>query len=158
VNDAINNPKHYNTGKIEVIEFIEDQRLGMHLGNTVKYICRAGRKDKAKVIEDLEKAAWYLARKIERLKAVRDGRAVTRPNAMHPTFSVGGPGSGGSMGSVPEHPNCRCVLFEKEVLINNALNQLKRQAPEIWQLTEGEPGNITVTLVDGKQRAKRRKK
>lgn len=66
--DPVNHPSHYTTGKIECIDFIEDKQLGFHLGNTVKYIVRAGKKDPAKTIEDLEKAAWYLNREIERLK------------------------------------------------------------------------------------------
>ncbi len=79
----VSHPKHYNQGKIEVIEFIEDKNLDFCLANTIKYICRAGIKDKSKEVEDLEKAAWYLARKIERLKAGLEGRAVTRPNDMY---------------------------------------------------------------------------
>lgn len=80
--DSVNHPSHYNTGKIEVIEFIEDQKLGYHLGNTVKYVARAGKKDPAKFIEDLEKASWYLTRKIHELKSERDGAAMVRPNNM----------------------------------------------------------------------------
>lgn len=64
-NDPINHPSHYTSGKIEVIDFIEDQGFGFHLANAVKYICRAGKKDPSKEIEDLEKASWYLNRYIE---------------------------------------------------------------------------------------------
>jgi hypothetical protein len=60
--EQVVSPKHYNTGKIEVIDFIEDQKLGFHLGNVVKYICRA--KHKGKEMQDLEKALWYLQRYI----------------------------------------------------------------------------------------------
>ena len=67
VNDAVNHPSHYTDGKIEVIDFIEDKKLGYHLGNAVKYISRAGKKDPAKEVEDLQKAAWYINRKIEKL-------------------------------------------------------------------------------------------
>lgn len=67
-NDPVNHPTHYTDGKIEVIDFIEDKRLGFHLGNAVKYISRAGKKDPNKTIEDLEKADWYLRREIERLR------------------------------------------------------------------------------------------
>ena len=67
-NDPVNHPSHYTDGKIEVIDFIEDKKLGFHLGNTVKYICRAGKKDPSKEVEDLEKARWYLDRKIQTLK------------------------------------------------------------------------------------------
>lgn len=68
MSEQVNHPNHYNTGKIEVIDFIEDQKLDFHLGNAVKYICRAGRKDKAKELEDLDKAVWYINRRIEQRK------------------------------------------------------------------------------------------
>ena len=62
--NSINHPDYYNTGKIEVIDFVEDQKLGFHLGNAVKYICRAGKKDPHKNVEDLKKAVWYINRYI----------------------------------------------------------------------------------------------
>lgn len=61
-NDAVNHPSHYTSGKYEVIDFIECWGFGFHLGNAVKYISRAGKKDPAKIKEDLEKAIWYLRR------------------------------------------------------------------------------------------------
>lgn len=67
--DNVNHPSHYTSGKIEVIDFIEDQKLDMHTGNAVNYIARAGKKDPAKEVEDLEKAIWYLKRKISKLTA-----------------------------------------------------------------------------------------
>ena len=73
--DAVNHPAHYNRGKIEVIDFIEDQRLGFHLGNAIKYICRSGAK--ADAVTDLKKAVWYINRKIaqyEEEAAVLDGK------------------------------------------------------------------------------------
>lgn len=60
--DNINRPKHYNQGKIEPIEVIEDWELGYHLGNVIKYIARA--KHKGQYREDLKKARWYLDRHI----------------------------------------------------------------------------------------------
>lgn len=68
VNHPVNHPSHYTDGKIEVIDFIEDKGLGFHLGNAVKYIARAGKKDPDKAVEDLEKARWYLDREIGRRK------------------------------------------------------------------------------------------
>ena len=68
-NDPVNHPSHYTDGKIEVIDFIEDKGLGFHLGNAVKYIARAGKKDPSKTVQDLEKARWYLDREIRRRKA-----------------------------------------------------------------------------------------
>lgn len=66
--DKVNHPSHYNTGKIEVIDYIEDQELGFHLGNVIKYISRAGKKDPGAKKEDLEKAKWYLERYINTLE------------------------------------------------------------------------------------------
>lgn len=63
-NNAVNHPRHYNTGMFEVIDVIEDWELGFNLGNAVKYIARADHKGKP--IEDLEKAVWYLQRELAR--------------------------------------------------------------------------------------------
>lgn len=66
----VDHPSHYNTGKIEVIEAIEDWGFGegFNRGNAIKYIARAGRKNPETEIEDLEKARWYITREIERVK------------------------------------------------------------------------------------------
>jgi hypothetical protein len=66
--DAVNHPSHYTDGKIEVIEYIEDKKLDFCLGNAVKYISRAGKKDKNKTVEDLRKAIWYLERRIKEIE------------------------------------------------------------------------------------------
>lgn len=70
--DSIN-PKHYKKGTIEVIDFIEDKGLDFHRGNIVKYVSRAGLKDKKAELEDLKKARWYLEREIGRLEAGKEG-------------------------------------------------------------------------------------
>lgn len=64
MNDSVNSPAHYTDGGIETIDFIEAKGLNYNLGNAVKYISRAGKKDPDKVIEDLRKAEWYLTREI----------------------------------------------------------------------------------------------
>ena len=66
--DPIDHPSHYNKGKIEVIDFIADQKLNFARGNAVKYVCRAGSKDPEKEIQDLEKAIWYINHEIKMLK------------------------------------------------------------------------------------------
>ena len=66
--DPVNHPKHYTDGRIEVIEYIEDKKLGFCLGNAIKYISRAGKKEKDKEIQDLRKAIWYLERRIYELE------------------------------------------------------------------------------------------
>lgn len=65
--DNVNHPDHYKDGGVEVIDFIEAKNLGYHLGNVVKYVSRAGKKDPKKELEDLKKANWYLTRKIDNL-------------------------------------------------------------------------------------------
>lgn len=65
---AVDHPKHYNVGGIEVIDAIEAWGLGFNLGNVVKYIARADHKSNA--VEDLEKARWYLDREIQRRKGL----------------------------------------------------------------------------------------
>ncbi len=64
--EMVHHPQHYNAGKIEVIDAIEDWALGFHLGNVVKYVARSGRKGSE--VEDLKKAVWYLQRKISMLE------------------------------------------------------------------------------------------
>ena len=68
VKEMINHPDHYQGNKFEVIDIIEDYNLGFCLGNTIKYILRAGSKFKDKEIEDLKKATWYLQRRIQELE------------------------------------------------------------------------------------------
>ena len=71
--DRVNHPSHYADSRIEVIDYIEDKNLGFCLGNAVKYISRAGKKQdadldqKAKTIEDIKKAIWYLERRIQEI-------------------------------------------------------------------------------------------
>jgi hypothetical protein len=56
-------PAHYTRGSIEVWDFIRDQELNYHLGNAIKYICRAGYKDSK--VDDLKKAIHYLENELE---------------------------------------------------------------------------------------------
>lgn len=64
--DNINHPSHYTDGEIETIDYIEDKGFNYHLGNAVKYISRAGKKNPNAYLEDLKKAIWYLEREISR--------------------------------------------------------------------------------------------
>jgi hypothetical protein len=68
-NPAINNPAHYGgaDNPYEAIKIIEALELDFLLGNVVKYISRAGKKDD--LIQDLKKAKWYLDRKINNLES-----------------------------------------------------------------------------------------
>lgn len=60
--ETVNHPQHYNMGKFEVIDVIEDWRLGFNDGNAVKYISR--HRYKANPKEDLKKALWYITREL----------------------------------------------------------------------------------------------
>lgn len=62
--DPVNRPAHYTSSGIETIDAIEAWDLDYRLGNVVKYVSRAGKKDPAKTVEDLRKARWYLDRAI----------------------------------------------------------------------------------------------
>ena len=65
--DPVNHPSHYG-GKenpYEAIKVIRAWDLGFSLGNALKYISRAGKKDPAKRIEDLRKALWYIQEEID---------------------------------------------------------------------------------------------
>jgi hypothetical protein len=65
VSDAVNHPTHYShPSGVECIDVAEHHNFC--IGNALKYIWRAGRKDAA--IQDLEKARWYLDREITRLR------------------------------------------------------------------------------------------
>ena len=64
--ERIDHPPHYTFGAIEVIDAIEDWRLGFHLGNVVKYVARSAHKGDQ--LADLRKARWYLEREIARLE------------------------------------------------------------------------------------------
>ena len=68
--EMVKNPDHYGGAEniYEAIKVIENWKLDFHLGNTVKYISRAGKKDPTKEIEDLKKAMFYLERKIKNLE------------------------------------------------------------------------------------------
>jgi len=69
--EQVNHPQHYGgeSNVYEAIKVIEAWDLDFHLGNTVKYISRAGKKGTDKEIQDLKKALWYLKRKIENLES-----------------------------------------------------------------------------------------
>lgn len=67
--DNVSHPSHYANGWSNGAEVIDlTEHLSFCAGNVVKYVCRAGRKDPDKHVEDLKKARWYLDREIERVK------------------------------------------------------------------------------------------
>ena len=68
VKEPVNHPDYYTTGGLEAIDVIHSWNLGFDLGNAVKYISRAGKKNPDKYLEDLEKARWYISSEIERYK------------------------------------------------------------------------------------------
>ena len=66
--DVVNNPTHYNTGRIECIEAIRESMsseayAGYLKGNCMKYLWRYD--FKGKPVEDLQKAQWYLAKLLQ---------------------------------------------------------------------------------------------
>lgn len=68
--EHVNHPTHYGgqDNPYEAIKVIDAWDLGFSLGNTVKYISRAGKKETDKELQDLKKALWYLQHHIEELE------------------------------------------------------------------------------------------
>ena len=64
--EAVDHPAHYGGAETpyEAIKVIQAWDLGFCLGNAIKYICRAGKKDGSTTIQDLKKARWYLSAEI----------------------------------------------------------------------------------------------
>lgn len=86
MNNPVERPAHYTFGKIEVLEAITDWQLNFSRGSAVKYLVRAGRKDPATEIQDLKKAAYFIAREIERLEkrqAAAEANEITVFEALH---------------------------------------------------------------------------
>ena len=69
--EQVDRPEHYGGAEnvYEAIKVIDAWGLGFSLGNTVKYISRAGKKDPTKEIEDLKKALFYLEHHIKTLES-----------------------------------------------------------------------------------------
>ena len=68
-------PEYYRRGSIQVWDFVRDKELNFHLGNVIKYVCRAGHKDDD--LEDLSKAIHYLSNEIEFRTSQRVPRSVS---------------------------------------------------------------------------------
>ncbi len=68
IKENVDHPNHYlkNSGH-EVIDVIEAWDLNFNLGNAIKYIARAGKKDPKKYKEDLNKAVWYINNQLNKL-------------------------------------------------------------------------------------------
>ena len=67
-NSNVDHPDHYlKSSGHEVLDVIHAWKLDFNLGNAVKYIARAGKKDPKKYKEDLNKAIWYINDLMERL-------------------------------------------------------------------------------------------
>ena len=61
----VTSPSYYTRGSVEVWDFIRDQELNYHLGNAIKYICRAGFKSPETKSQDLKKAIVYLENELQ---------------------------------------------------------------------------------------------
>ena len=72
--EMVNNPAHYGGkhNQYEAIKVIDAWGLGFSLGNTIKYISRAGKKNPAAELEDLKKAKWYLEHHIQNLEKIKE--------------------------------------------------------------------------------------
>ena len=90
MNDTVKHPSHYVEGRrFEPKDVIRDWDLNFNLGNAVKYLARAGRKDNT--VEDLRRAQEYIQFEIDAIEAEK---AVKEPPV--------------------DHPNCKCAVDNKD--------------------------------------------
>lgn len=71
--EAVAHPSHYNFSKYEPVNVIREWQLNFNLGNVIKYVARAGRKDN--IIQDLKKARQYLDFEIQALEKEQTANA-----------------------------------------------------------------------------------
>jgi hypothetical protein len=87
MDDPVNHPTHYTAYQgLEVIDLTE--QMNFNRGNAVKYLCRAGLKDPDNEIQDLEKAAWYINREIQRLYKLAHDRELELQTGLVPAKDV----------------------------------------------------------------------
>jgi len=74
--EQVNHPSHYGgaDNPYEVIKIIRALGMNFSIGNTFKYIARAGKKDPNKLLEDLRKARWYLDDEIKDIEKKQSGK------------------------------------------------------------------------------------
>jgi hypothetical protein len=75
----INHPDYYNSGGIEVADFIDAHKLNFNMGNVIKYVTRAGRKQGEDALIALQKAQWYLNREINRVGQEQNAGLLASP-------------------------------------------------------------------------------
>ncbi len=80
--------KHYRQGKIQAIDVIADWDLNFSLGNVLKYVGRAGKKESATRQEDLQKALWYLIFEITKSTSVADNIVIAACSISETTNQV----------------------------------------------------------------------
>lgn len=70
---VVSHPPHYGgqNNPYETIKVIEAWDLNFHLGNVLKYISRAGKKENQDNLTDLKKAQWYLNRYLEDFQIIK---------------------------------------------------------------------------------------
>lgn len=67
--EKVSHPQHYNLGQIEVIDVLEDwDHLPWNIRTAIKHLSRAGYKDPADEITDLQKAQFYINDRIMRIE------------------------------------------------------------------------------------------
>ena len=66
-NDPVNHPKHYTSHPSGVECIAITRHHNFNVGNAIKYLWRAGLKDSAPIIQDIDKAIWYLQDERSRL-------------------------------------------------------------------------------------------
>ena len=83
MHDPVNKPQHYRSDPsgVECIQITRHRTF--IFGNAIKYLWRAGLKDEAKTIEDLEKAIFYIKDEIGRLRG-----NIEKPDEEHTSTGI----------------------------------------------------------------------
>lgn len=68
-NDPVSHPRHYCSGSIECIDFIDSCGYGLDfcLANAIKYLTRC--KLKGTTVQDIRKAIWYATHAADKLES-----------------------------------------------------------------------------------------
>jgi len=125
--EKVNHPTHYHPGTYEAIKVINAWGLGFSLGNVIKYISRAGRKNSSNELEDLKKAQWYLNSVIKDLEGkiellTNNNQNLTPLNTLE--------------------KGLECFVIKKHLINSN--DGLFMTATEIKELLENPPFNYTL--------------
>lgn len=144
---TVNHPDYYGGDTTyEAIKVIEAWGLGFSLGNAVKYISRAGKKDPDALLEDLRKASWYLQREIDRLAAEKHPLPDSGPAEHQPRCPAHGRSQCKACSQNPYPHLCGCSYFGETGMHWDTCAGRVRGILPTADLMERATGGINVSI------------